>query len=98
MIISAGLSIAIFVFLTFVYFGTKFFLVDRNGPPMQTGVIKTVLIMAYLIFKEYYNKIQLFRKKIKKCLKQSYFLHFFLFFCNKSFVTSMIVHTCLTNH
>jgi ABC-type proline/glycine betaine transport system permease subunit len=49
MIVSAGLSIAIFVFLTFVYFGTKFFLVDRKGPPMQTGVIKTVLIMTYLI-------------------------------------------------
>ena len=47
--ISAGFSIGIFIFLTFTYFGFKFFLVDRKGPPMQTGMIKTVLSLLYLI-------------------------------------------------
>ena len=47
--ISAGFSIGIFIFLTFTYFGVKFFLVDRKGPPMQTGMIKTVLSLLYLI-------------------------------------------------
>ena len=47
--ISAGFSIGIFIFLTFTYFGFKFFLVDRKGPPMQTGMIKTVLSLVYII-------------------------------------------------
>ena len=46
---SAGFSIGIFIGLTIFYFGLKFFLVDRKGPPMYTGMIKTALALTYIM-------------------------------------------------
>ena len=46
---SAGFSIGIFIGLTIFYFGLKFFLVDRIGPPMNTGMIKTALALTYIM-------------------------------------------------
>ena len=46
---SAGFSIGIFIGLTIFYFGLKFFLVDRKGPPMYTGMITTALALTYIM-------------------------------------------------
>ena len=47
--ISAGFSMGIFAFLTLTYFLTKFFLIDRKGPPVPTGTFSTVLALAYVV-------------------------------------------------
>ena len=48
-ILSAGLSIALFTFLTVTYFLAKFFFVDRKGPPIKTGLISSLISIAYII-------------------------------------------------
>lgn len=46
---SAGLSIGIFGFLTITYFLTKFFFIDRKGPPVPSGTGATILSLMYVV-------------------------------------------------
>ena len=47
--ISAGLSVGIFGFLTFAYFLAKFFFIDRKGPPVPSGTGATILSLMYVV-------------------------------------------------
>ena len=47
--ISAGFSIGIFGFLTITYFLTKFFFIDRKGPPVPSGTGATILSLMYVV-------------------------------------------------
>jgi len=47
--ISALFSIGVFGFFTITYFLTKFFLIDRKGPPVPVGTFSTVLALAYVV-------------------------------------------------
>ena len=47
--ISALFSIGVFGFLTITYFLTKFFFIDKKGPPVPTGMASTVLSLMYVI-------------------------------------------------
>ncbi len=47
--ISAGLSMGVFGFLTLTYFLTKFFLIDSKGPPVPIGGFSNVLALAYIV-------------------------------------------------
>jgi len=47
--ISAGLSMGIFGFLTITYFLVKFFLIDRRGPPVPTKGAASILSLIYVI-------------------------------------------------
>ena len=47
--ISAGFSIGVFGFLTITYFLTKFFFIDRKGPPVPSGTGATILSLMYVV-------------------------------------------------